>query len=131
MTDELDLAQIVGAAESAAIQRLTLYIPSRDRNGKEFDPARWVEEALRLLSRIGGGATAMPPVDGAWLNPETSELIREKVVLAYTFIDPDKFEATLHELRAFLHRIGRETNQGEVVFEFDDRLFKIVAYDAE
>jgi len=128
--DEPDLAAVVGAAESAAIQRLTLYIPSRDKDGRDFDPSPWVEEALRLLSKIGGGATAMPPVDGAWLNPETSELIREKVVLVYTFIDPDQFEATLDELRAFLHRLGRETDQGEIVFEFDDRLFKIRDYDA-
>jgi hypothetical protein len=129
MKGELDLVEVLGAAESAAIQRLTLYIPSRDKNGIEFDPRPWIGEALNLLSNIGGGATAMPPVDGTWLNPETSELVREKVVLVYTFIDPDKFEAMLEKLRAFLHRLGRETGQGEVVFEFDDRLYKIRDYD--
>ena len=127
--EPLDLAAELGAAESAAIQCLTLYIPSQDRNGREFDPTSWVERALKLLSKIGGGATALPPVDGAWLNPETSQLIREKVVLAYTYVDPEMFEATLPELRAFLHQLGRETDQGEVVFEFDDRLFKIRVYD--
>jgi len=125
----LDLAVELGAAESAAIQCLTLYIPSQDRDGRAFDPALWVERALQLLSKIGGGATALPPVDGAWLNPETSRLIREKVVLAYTYVDPDVLEATLPELRAFLHQLGRETDQGEVAFEFDDRLFKIRTYD--
>lgn len=68
-------------------------------------------------------------MDGAWLNSETSQLIREKVVLAYTYVDPDAFEATLPELRTFLHQLGRETDQGEVAFEFDDRLFKIRTYD--
>jgi hypothetical protein len=126
----LDLAERMGADESAAIQRLTLYIPSRDADGNPFDAKPWVDEALILLSRIGGGATALPPVDGAWLNPETSRLVVEKVVLAYTFIDPDRFEATLDELRSFLHRLGRDTGQGEVVFEFDDRLYRIRAYDA-
>lgn len=35
----------------------------------------------------------------------------------------------LPALRAFLHRLGRETDQGETVFEFDDRLYKIRTYD--
>ena len=88
----LDLSKVIGADEASAIQRLTLYIPSKDRHGRGFDAKPWVDRALKLLSGIGGGATALPPVDGAWLNPETSVLVTEKVVLAYTFIDPDKFE---------------------------------------
>jgi hypothetical protein len=125
----LDLAEAVGADQASAIQRLTLYIPSRDQHGQDFDPKPWIDRALELLSTIGGGATAMPPVDGAWINPKTSQLVTEKVVLVYTFIDPDKFEAALPELRAFLHELGKETDQGEIVFEFEDRLFKIRKYD--
>lgn len=125
----LDLEKAMGADAASAIQRLTLYIPSRDQHGKDFNPKPWVDEALRLLSSIGGGATAMPPVDGAWLNPATAKLVIEKVVLVYTFIDPDKFVAALPALRAFLHRLGRETDQGEIVFEFEDRLFRIRQYD--
>lgn len=125
----LDLAKIMGADEASAIQRLTLYIPSRDQHGEDFDPRPWVDRALELLSSIGGGATAMPPVDGAWFNPATSRLVIEKVVLVYTFIDPDRFVAALPALRTFLHRLGRETDQGEIVFEFEDRLFRIRTYD--
>ncbi len=125
----LDLSKAMGADKASAIQRLTLYIPSRDRHGADFDPKPWVEQALKLLSGIGGGATALPPVDGAWFNQETSKLVTGKVVLAYTFIEPDKFETALPALRAFLHRLGRETDQGEIVFEFEDRLFRIHEYD--
>jgi hypothetical protein len=125
----LDLAKVMGADAASAIQRLTLYIPSRDQHGEDFDPRPWVDEALRLLSSIGGGATAMPPVDGAWFNPATAKLVIEKVVLVYTFIDADKFVEHLRALRAFLHRLGRETDQGEIVFEFEDRLFRIRAFD--
>ncbi len=102
----LNLAEALGAEDAVSIQRLTLYIPSRDKNGKDFDPGPWVDEALRLLSTIGGGATAMPPVDGAWLNPETSEPVTEKIVLAYTFIEPERFLAALPALRTFPHRLG-------------------------
>jgi hypothetical protein len=119
----------IGAVESAAADRLVFYIPSRDQDGVEFDPTPWVEEALVLLSDIGGGATALPPVDGAWKHPETGRLLREKVVLAYTYVDHAKFEAAIGQIREFLHRMGRQTNQGEIVCEFGSRMDKIRAYD--
>jgi hypothetical protein len=119
----------IGAAESASVDRLVFYIPSRDQDGVEFDPSPWVEEALVLLSDIGGGATAMPPVDGAWKHPKTGRLLREKIVLAYTYVDPDQFEAHIGHIREFLHRMGRQTNQGEIVCEFGTRMDKIRAYD--
>lgn len=80
----LNLAGAIGAAESASIECLTFYIPSRDKDGNDFDQIPWIEQALALLSQIGGGATVLPPAEGAWLNPETGTLIRENVVLAYT-----------------------------------------------
>jgi hypothetical protein len=129
LANTLDLGQALGAAEDASIERLTLYIPSHDRDGRRFDPQPWIDEALGLLARIGGGATAMLPADGAWLNPATDRLVVEKVVPVYTFIDPDRFEQQLGALRRFLHRLGRETNQGEVVCEFEGQLFKLRDFD--
>jgi hypothetical protein len=35
----------------------------------------------------------------------------------------------LPELRSFLHRMGRETRQGEVAFEFDGRFYRIRGFD--
>ena len=44
----------------------TIYVPNKDRNGEEIGNQRqWVLEAIRLLSEVNGGATAMPPVEGA------------------------------------------------------------------
>ena len=68
-----------------------------------------------LLSNIGGGATVLPPVDGAWFNPDTGRLIKEKIILAYTYVQPSRFIGSLPRVRAFLHRMGRQTRQGEVV----------------
>jgi len=64
------------------------------------------------------------------VDPENSEIIQEKAKIIYTYIFPDKFEENIGALREFLHRFGRETNQGEVVVEFDGRFYRIRKLDA-
>jgi hypothetical protein len=81
----------------------------------------------------------MPPADGTWLNPRKKinnpeklrdiDLLWEKTTIVFTYIQPDKFEKNLPLLRNFLHSFGRETNQGEVAFEFDGQFFRISDYD--
>ena len=73
---KVDIAKTFGASE-VRTQRFAIYIPNKDKNGKAIAQQRWIEAALRLLSEICGGATAMPPVRGAWLNKETDHLIIE------------------------------------------------------
>jgi hypothetical protein len=124
-----ELGSVLGAAESASIECLTFYIPSKDASGNDFDQRPWIDDALALLAEIGGGATVLPPAEGAWLNPETGLLIKENVVLTYTYVDPDRFVASLGNVRRFAHRLGRETRQGEVIIEFANRLYKIRQYD--
>jgi hypothetical protein len=71
----------------------------------------------------------LPPCRGGWLNPETKDIVWEEPILVYTYIRPDEFEELLPELRSFLHRLGRETNQGEVAAEFDGTFFRIMNFD--
>jgi hypothetical protein len=126
---EVDLAAALGADSGVSTQCFTVYVPNKDRNGQEIGNQRkWVLEAIRMLSEINGGATAMPPVEGGWLN-EQGEIIWENPVLVYSFIRPDQFMSALPRLREFLHRMGRETNQGEVAFEFEGRFFRIRTFD--
>ncbi len=74
---EIDVAMALGAEESFSSQRLTLYLPNKDRHGQELlDLPQWVEQGRKLLSQIGGGATAFPPADGTWVN-ETGDVIWE------------------------------------------------------
>lgn len=123
---DFDLAKALGA-EVSYDQRFAIYIPNRDQNGKRVRQRKWVLEALRLLSTICGGATAMPPVRGAWLNDVTDFLVIEKPVLVYAFIEPEKFHARFKEISAFVHRVGRETNQGEMAVEFNQTFLRIRA----
>src|SRR5438128_7487956 len=116
----------LGAHKSNCCKQLTppskgcLYIPNKDQHDQEIGTQRrWVLDAIRLLSEINGGATAIQ-VEGGWVN-EDGTIILEHPVIVYSFITrPDEFVKHLPRIRAFLHQLGRETNQGEVAFEFDD-----------
>lgn len=126
---EFNLGKELGATEEPSAQRLTLYIPNKDCvGGLIADHEKWTTEAQSLLTDIGGGATAFPPVDGTWRKPDGGDLW-EQTKIVYTYIDPDKLAANMPRLRTFLHRFGRETNQGEVVFEFDGWFWGIDKYD--
>jgi len=124
------LAKALGAAAASSVQVLTLYIPNKDRNGRRLDDQEiWVRLAADLLARIGGGVTVLPPCRGGWLNPETKDIVWEEPILVYTYVRPDEFEELLPELRSFLHRLGRETSQGEVACEFDGHFYRITNFD--
>src|SRR6516164_6537539 len=127
---DLALAKELGAQGEPAAQRLTLYIPNKDRQDAVIaDHDKWVKEAQELLTEIGKGATAFPPVDGTWEKPDGS-VLWENTRIIYTFIESDRLVANLKSLREFLQRFGRQTNQGEVRFEFDGWMWKIAKFDA-
>jgi hypothetical protein len=127
---EIDLGNELGAREAPFAQRLALYIPDRDCDGEPIaDHEQWTTEAQELLTDIGGGASAFPPVDGTWRKPDGDD-IWEQTKIIYTYADPDKLSANLSKLRSFLHRFGRETNQGVVVVEFDGLFWTIDTYDS-
>jgi hypothetical protein len=45
-------------------ERFAVYIPNKDQAGNSVDQKPWVDEIVRLLSEIGGGATGMPRLPG-------------------------------------------------------------------
>lgn len=123
------MAGALGADAGVAAQCFTAYVPNKDKNDQEIGTQRrWVLDIIGLLSEINGGATAIP-VEGGWLNEE-GQIILEHPVVVYSFVTkPDEFLKNLPRLRSFLHRMGRETNQGEVAFEFDGRFYRIRQFD--
>ncbi len=111
-------------------QRFAIYIPNtdrdnRDRNGAPVDRATWIDAALRLLTDIAGGATAMPPVTEARRNPQTGRVVIKEPVVVYAYVSPAPFVARLPDLAAFVRHMGRETNQGTIALEFDGNFFTV------
>jgi hypothetical protein len=125
----VSLATPFGAEPAVSIHCFTVYIPNKDKNDQEFGTQRrWVLEAIELLSSINGGATAIP-VEGGWVGDD-GKVILEDPVIVYSYIpDGDRFLSALPRIREFLHRLGRETNQGEVACEFDTYFYRIRQFD--
>lgn len=128
--DEIDLCEVLGAEADESLEVLVLYIPDKDRDGVEIGNQRfWVLAAAGLLAKIGGGVSIEPAIEGGWFDSERGTIIWEKPIRIFTYVKPDEFVKRLHELRAFLHRLGRETRQGEVAVEFAGRFLRIRSFD--
>jgi len=128
----LPIKELFGASEAISVQQLSVYLPNCDKAGSEIedeDMSIWIEEALRILSKIGGGASAVRDVLGAWLNPDNGELIREHTTIVYTYVDPEKLVDHVADLRAFIHQFGCDTNQGMMLFHLGGVAYRIVSFD--
>lgn len=122
--EEISIAEVFGAAEGRT-QRFAVYIPNKDKDGKPVEQAKWIDKTLRLLSEICGGATAMPPIRGAWLNEGTGELVIEEPVLVYTYIDEGEFARRIGEVARLVREIGEDTQQGQMAIEFNQTFYLI------
>jgi len=121
----------LGAGPPAGTLQITLFVPSVDRNGKPIPQVKWREEALRVFGRLFRGATAFPPGRGVWRDDAgQGELVFDDTVLVTSYVAPKLLTvAALSELRQFLHRLGRETRQGEVGIIIGGSYYGITKFD--
>ena len=126
-----NVAEIFNAEQEPNGTLLVLFIPSRDKDGKDLnDQDVWASSAGSLLSELYGGATNMPPAEGRWYNEETKTTITEPVILIHCYLRPgaSNDEDKFRKVAEFLHRMGKQTKQGEVVFVLGDVLYRIRKY---
>ena|SRR5947207_1424634 len=111
---------------------LVLFIPSVERDGETpINQDYWVDEALQLLGRIYGGATAYPRAKGIWRDSERGgALIKENPVVIHSYTQPEVIEAAenIAELGKFCRRMGREARQGEIGLIIDDEYLAITDF---
>lgn len=120
----INIAKVFGASDVRE-QRFAVYVPNKDKNGKPIAQKKWIEKTLQLLSDICGGATAMPPIRGAWLNKDSGKLVIEEPVLIYTFIEAAAFSKRIEEIVSLVREIGKDTRQSQMAIEFDQSFFLI------
>jgi hypothetical protein len=113
------LAADMGAATEVSFEKISIYLPDKDRAGNEVPNITvWINLGMAMMTTVNGGVTCLPSSIGMWKS--SSEIIvTENTTVLYSFIrDRDQFEAEKSLFREFLHQFGRETNQEEVVFEY-------------
>src|SRR4029079_11701198 len=108
---------------------LVLFVPSADRNGNPVpQQTAWVDEALRTLGDLFGGATASPQARGVWRDDERGgALVFDEPIVVHCYTTPEDIEddAKLAGLGKFCRRMGRATNQGEVGLVIGDEYIAI------
>lgn len=116
----LDLEKALGASRAATLQKFSLYLPDRDRDGAPVKSTEaWHAAAMTLFADVNGGATLLPPAEGIWNPDDGDEIVRESTRIVYSFIrDGEKFERDIDQLAVFIHSFGKHARQGEVMVEF-------------
>ncbi len=120
-----DIADSLGASKAASAL-LVLFIPSRDRSDQPIDQGYWVEEALKALGLMFGGATAFPQGRGIWRDDaQGGKLLFDEPVVVQCYTSENRIEQKVSELRDFLHRMGREARQGAIGLVIDGDYLEI------
>ena len=136
MAEEIfDISAELGAEPGFNAQKLTIYFPSKKGNLTK-DPIEniedYIEAAMHLLTEINLGATRLPSGFGSWVDKGIAtakeakgeplsplDLDIEETVLIYSFLTrPEVFKQRIKKIRRFLHKFGRETEQGAVWVEY-------------
>lgn len=121
----------LGVSQPAGTLLIVLFIPSQDRDGKDIDHDFWVTGALETLGTLFRGATAYPRARGVWRDDERGGTLRyEQPTIITCYADPRAMTREAQSrLRAFLHRMGREANQGEIGIVIGDKYYGITEFD--
>jgi hypothetical protein len=120
-----DFASALGASKAASCL-LVLFIPSKDRNDSAMDQSFWVAETLTALGKLFGGATAFPQGTGVWRDDgQGGKLLFDEPVIIQCYTSESLIEERISELRAFLHRMGREARQGAIGLVIDGDYLEI------
>lgn len=109
---------------------MTVFIPSQTRDGAAVDHVFWRTEASTVMAGLFGGATAVEG-DGAWCDDERSGVVKvETVSMVVSFMANSSWnKETVPKLAKFLHRMGREAQQGEVGLIVGGEYFPIREFD--
>ncbi|HBA38445.1 MAG TPA: hypothetical protein DCZ05_01490 [Deltaproteobacteria bacterium] len=131
MSPKTNIKRTLGATHPVGASQVVFFVPNRDREDKPINQQHWVDETLNVMGKIFRGATAFPPGRGVWRDDEAGgRLLKEQTVMVVSYIDRKLLTGpVLRSLREFLHRFGREAQQGEVGVVIDSKYYGISRYD--
>lgn len=109
-------ATLLGVDESRCKDAyVSVFIPSLTREGQPVEAAYWRDEAVKVMSRLFGGATSVSGF-GGWLDAERGGKVKQEAIwIVFSFInDAEWNRENVLQLREFLYRMGRDAQQGAV-----------------
>ena len=108
---------------------IVLVVPSVQADGvTRFDPAPWVDAALKFFGQTFGGAVAYSGVKGSWRDDQRQGLVVEvEPVPVHCYASREDLDdrEKLEALATFCRRLGRETKQKEVALVIGDEYFAL------
>ena len=105
-----------------------LYLPNRDKNGKEFDIETWDQKALELLARLFRGATSYPSRGSYKKIDSDGEFYKETIMIENTrmvvsFVaETDYSLEHLKEVSGFMRQFKAKTSQDTVAIAIDGEM---------
>lgn len=119
-SEGFDLRQALGADETFALQKFSIYIPNKDRNGEPVQNIEtWIEASMHLLAQINLGVTRLPWAQGIWKPSADAEDKLENTTVVFSYLkQPEVFQSRFAEIKEFLYEFADGANQGEVLVEF-------------
>lgn len=127
------LAGELGGDPTLGTVHLLLFVPTVQRDGKTPVPVTWTRRSLEVLGRLFRGATAYPRGLGVWRDDQHGGLlVYDRTTIVFAYVTPgDLTTEAVSELRRYLHRLGRETNQGEVGLVLDGSYIGITRFEED
>jgi hypothetical protein len=105
---------------------VTLFVPSQTRDGVPIDHDVWRDQAMEVMAGLFGGATAIA-CQGAWRDDERGgAILMERNSTVQSYMAKSAWnKTTAAALAKFLHRMGRESSQGEIALVVNGVFFPI------
>jgi len=109
---------------------IIIYLPNKDRNGREFNVEPWETRALEIMGFLFNGATSYP-TRGSYRKIDAdgnikTDIIKEKTKMVVSFVSENDFtEKNIRNITGFLKKFGIKTNQESVAFVIDGEMYYI------
>lgn len=107
---------------SGLSEKIAVYVPSTYDGNREVDNSAYVQQVMKELAELFGGATAYQ-ASGAWISEEKG-LIIENVTIVYAYCDTLTNEA-IDDVIKICEHIKEEMKQEAVSIEINNKLYFI------
>lgn len=111
-------------------QFITVFVPSLTRDKVPIDHNAWKIQAVKIMSKLFGGSTVIPGY-GGWYDEEDNEVKTEDISMVVSFISNEECnKENMDELKQFLHKMGKETEQGEIGILLGNTFYRIREFES-